>query len=64
MTDHPRIEWGVYYATEFWRGPMTEQEAREWVAGWEEDGGRPGAFYVVSRPVGEWTRENGEHADD
>lgn len=36
------------------RWGMTAQEAGEWVASWEEDGGRAGAFYVVRRPVGTW----------
>jgi hypothetical protein len=37
------------------RGPMTRQEAIEWVTEFEGDGGRPGAFLVVSRELTDWS---------
>jgi hypothetical protein len=49
-------EYGIFYArrNDLHRGPMTEAEARSWIEGFIDDGGRPGAFYVVSRVVGPW----------
>lgn len=41
------------------RGPMSEQEARQWVQEWEEMGegkARKGMFYVARRSVGRWQR--------
>lgn len=39
---------------ELHRGPMPEQEARDWVATWRSDGGHPYAFVVVCRSVDPW----------
>ena len=50
------IEWGVMKRNgEFWRGPMTESEAREWVREAVEDGMKPGVFVVCRRAVGDWS---------
>jgi hypothetical protein len=42
--------------SELHRGPMLEHEAWNWLAEFERDGGRVGAFRVVRRQVGEWKR--------
>jgi hypothetical protein len=36
------------------RGPWTKDEAETWIAEALEDGFKPGYFYVVRRPVGNW----------
>jgi hypothetical protein len=36
------------------RTGFTKEEAEDWVRAWIEDGGRPGAFRVIRRPVGDW----------
>ena len=54
-----RIEWGVMRRSgELWRGPMTEEEAREWVSEAVEDGISPGAFVVCRRAVADWTPDD------
>lgn len=50
-------EYGIVFANEpdeLHRGPMTEAEARVWLDEWAAEGGRPGAFRMVVREVGEW----------
>lgn len=50
-------EYGVMhdrYPDELHRGPMTKEEAERWVQEFEDEGGRAGAFYVVSRTVSPW----------
>lgn len=54
-----KYEFGVMfdrYPGELHRGPMSEQEAVNWVREFEEDGGRPGAFFVAERKVGPWVK--------
>jgi hypothetical protein len=54
-----RIEWGVMTRSgEFWRGPMTEDEAREWVSEAVKDGFLPGAFVICRRAVADWTLDS------
>lgn len=38
------------------RGPWSFEECLEWVKEWEDDGGRPGAFYIAIRDVGPWKK--------
>jgi hypothetical protein len=40
------------------RGPMTRAEAEAWVMETEEDGVKPGVFYVAKRSVTPWERES------
>lgn len=51
-------EWGVMQRSRpgLHRGPMSRDEAESWVKDAEDDGFRPGAFYVVRRDVGPWGR--------
>jgi hypothetical protein len=52
-----RVEFGIVYdryPDELYRGPMTGDEAREWIEKVEADGFRPGAFVMVSRVIGPW----------
>lgn len=60
MTDNETVEWCVMHP-DFpgvpHRGPMSEQEAREWVAWVEEKGAGKGLFFVASRIVGPWVSE-------
>jgi tRNA(His) 5'-end guanylyltransferase len=41
------------------RGPMTEEEAREWIREWDEmaenERARKGMFIIIKREVGPWT---------
>lgn len=40
---------------ELWLANMTKEDAERWVWEWiNEDGGRPDAFSVVRRPIGDW----------
>ncbi len=57
MTPEPTYEWGVVCArvpNEVHRDQMTEEQAREWVREFEDEGGKAGAFLVIRRPVGDW----------
>ena len=36
------------------RGPMTEQDAHEWIAEWIDWGGKPDVFYVMRRKISPW----------
>ena len=47
-------EYGIGWRDEIHRTGMTEDEAAEWVAEWNEDGGRPGVFHVIRRVLGPW----------
>jgi hypothetical protein len=66
------VEWGVACDTEpgeLHRGPMSEDEAREWVREWDvmaekaqarkdiSARARKGMFVVVRREVGPWRQE-------
>lgn len=44
------------YPQQTHRGPMTEQEAYDWVREAIEDGFRPDYFYVAHRKVGPWVK--------
>lgn len=50
------IEYGVIHHsdTEPHREHMTEATARAWIAEFEEDGGKVGAFRVIRRTIGPW----------
>jgi hypothetical protein len=51
-------EWGVrceHYA-EIHKGPVSEQEARDWIQERIDEGGREGSFILVRRPVGTWEK--------
>jgi hypothetical protein len=51
------MEYGVMmkgHPEELHRGPMTEAEARDWVATWRHDGGPAHVFMVVCRWVDPW----------
>lgn len=64
MTDGPIAEYGIAYhstPTVMHRGPMTLEEACEWLREFEEDGGRTGMFIIVERQVGAW--EHRERSD-
>lgn len=53
------IEWGVMTRSgELWRGPMAEDEAREWVDEAVEDGIHPGVFVVCRRAVADWAPDH------
>ncbi|QEM41530.1 hypothetical protein SEA_FORZA_60 [Gordonia phage Forza] len=39
-----------------WLAGMSRKQAERWIDEWINDGGRPGAFSVVRRPRGAWTR--------
>lgn len=48
------VEWGIVHRLspdDLHRGPMTEEQARDWVREWVEDGGVPEAFLIVRRAV-------------
>lgn len=51
-------EYGVAFHDESLDDPhrtgMTLTEAEKWIRGWEEDGGRPGAFYIIRREMQPW----------
>lgn len=50
------VEWAVMRRgdSEPWRGPWPEAIARQWVREVEEEGIRPGAFFVARRTVTPW----------
>lgn len=50
------VEYGVIHRsdTEPHREHMTEATARAWIAEFEEDGGKAGAFRVIRRTIGPW----------
>jgi hypothetical protein len=54
------LEWCVMhpdYPDSPHRGPMSRDEAIEWVReAVQDDGMREGLFYVACRPVGEWEK--------
>jgi hypothetical protein len=61
------VEWCVMhpnYPHEPHRGPMSEADARSWVAEVEADGAKVGAFYVASREVGPWKRLTEDQPSD
>ena len=37
------------------RGPMSEEDAEQWIREWIADGGRWGLFYIAAREVGPWS---------
>ncbi|QGF20234.1 hypothetical protein SEA_SIXAMA_55 [Gordonia phage Sixama] len=41
-----------------WMDDMSKEQAERWMNDWISDGGRPGAFSIVRRPRGEWTKVN------
>ena len=51
-------DWGVMQRGKpgLHRGPMTRAEAEAWVMETEEDGVKPGVFYVAKRSVTPWER--------
>jgi hypothetical protein len=52
-----RVEFGIVNVRtpeELHRGPMTGEEALKWIREFEEMDGKPGAFIMVSRIVGDW----------
>lgn len=58
------VEWGVARDSEpneLHRGPMSEDEAREWIREWEDmaenSPARKGMFVVICREVGPWRQE-------
>lgn len=59
-TEYVTVQWGVMWVysddrtDELHRGPMSEGEARAFVAGWVEDNGWSGHLRVVRRSVGAW----------
>lgn len=54
--DGEQFEYGVRHldSGRVHRSGMSEDEAREWVAEWIEMDGKPDAFAVIRRPIGEW----------
>ncbi len=52
-----RYEWAIFRGEEFWRGPWLLGRCRWWIDEFEQDGGRPGAFQIKRRAVGEWEDE-------
>lgn len=36
------------------RQGMTEAQVDKWISGWEDDGGKEGAFVKIRRPVSDW----------
>lgn len=50
------VEWGVMHhrMPGLHRGPMSREEAEEWIAEAVEDGFHPNVFVLVSRTVSEW----------
>lgn len=58
MSMPTRAEYGIMHVRipgELHRGPMTHEEAREWIDELVEMGAKPDAFYVVSRDVSDWS---------
>jgi len=60
-----RYRYGIVFSSDapddLHRGPMTYDEAQEWMNGWYEicdnEGGKRDAFRIVRQPVGEWDYE-------
>lgn len=55
------LEWGIVHKRtpeELHRGPMTEEQAREWVSEWDKEIGNPGLFLIVNREVSPWRLES------
>ena len=40
--------------TEIHRTGMSQEEAEVWLIEWVDDGGKPEAFSIISRPLGHW----------
>ncbi len=38
------------------RGPMSEKMCDEWIWEFIDDGGKPGAFYIARRVIGDWEK--------
>jgi hypothetical protein len=57
MTNGPAVECAIAHhktPAELHRGPMTRDEAREWIREFEADGGRTGTFVLIERYVSAW----------
>jgi hypothetical protein len=39
------------------RGPWSQKECEDWIQEGEEDGIKPGTFYVAWRAIGPWIKE-------
>jgi hypothetical protein len=58
----PRTEWGVARDNTPYlmhRGPMSEEDAREWIREWEDDvapNAKSGMFVLIRREVGPWEK--------
>lgn len=53
------IEYGIAHRNDVLeeqvhRTGMTKEEAEQWIAEWEQDGGVKGAFYVIEREISPW----------
>lgn len=54
-----RHEYGIIWVhnpDELHRGPMTYEEANQWIQEFEDDGGVEGVFTIVQREIGDWIR--------
>jgi hypothetical protein len=52
------FEYGVLHVAteEVHRHSMTVEEAVQWLAEWEEMGGKPDAFSIIRREIGAWEK--------
>ncbi len=52
-----KYQWAIFRREDIWTGPMSLAECRAWIEEWILDGGRPDAFRLKRRAVGEWEDE-------